>query len=116
MEQFNAYRMIARIACATRLIMERYNLTIRQANADLQNLIITLSVYPTIKNADRAVLQQMAVALVGYVKQTELLNYTRDQINKQDALGEREAMYIFKNFPKKLWRKNLSPHRLQRGM
>lgn len=98
MEQFNPYRMIARIECATRLIMQRYNLTTRQANANLMGTIIALSAHPNVYDYDRAVLQQMAVALAGYVKQTESLNFTQDQINKQDALGERETVFIFQRY------------------
>ncbi len=100
MEQFNAYRMIARIECATRLIMQRYNLTTRQANADLLSTVVALSAHPNVYDYDRVVLQQMAVALAGYIKQTESLNYTQEQVNEAEALGERETVFIFQRYPR----------------
>ncbi|MGN0223763.1 MAG: hypothetical protein ACI4AM_07030 [Muribaculaceae bacterium] len=108
MEHFNAYRMIARIECATRMIMLRYNLTTRQANADLMSTIVALSAHPNVYDYDRAVLQQMAVALAGYVKQTESLNFTQEQVNESDALGEREALFIFQRYPSEYADKILS--------
>ena len=100
MEQFNAYRMISRIECATRMIMQRYNLTTRQANADLLSTVVALSAHPNVYDYDRAVLQQMAVALAGYIKQTESLNYTQEQVNEAEALGERETVFIFQRYPR----------------
>ena len=100
MDQFNPYRMISRIECATRMIMQRYHLTTRQANAYLLDTIVALSTHPNITDYDRALAQQMAMALTSYIKQSESLNLSQDQIRESDALGERESIFIFQRYPR----------------
>ena len=99
MEKFNPYRMISRIECATRMLMLRYRLTTRQANADLMNIIVALSMQEMVSDSDRALLQQMALALANFVKQNESLHFTQEQVNESNAIGERETIFIFQKYP-----------------
>lgn len=97
MEQFNPYRMIGRISCTFRILMQRYNLSLRYNHVNLKEAIDALATRIT-GNSDIALLKKMSIAFDQYAKQTESLNLEPQQIRYETAIGEREAQFIFQEY------------------
>ncbi len=97
MEKFNPYRMIGRISCTFRILMQRYNLSLRYSNVDLKEAIDALATRIT-GSIDIALLKKMSIAFDQYAKQTESLNLEPQQIRYETAIGEREAQFIFQEY------------------
>ena len=97
MEQFNPYRMIGRISCTFRILMQRYNLSLRYNHVNLKEAIDALSTRIT-GTTDIALLKKMSIAFDDYAKQAEALNLDPQQIRDETAIGEREAQFIFQEY------------------
>lgn len=97
MEQFNPYRMIGRISRTFRILMQRYNLSLRYNNVDLKEAIDAMATRIT-GSIDIALLKNMSIALDDYAKQAESLNLEPQQIRDETAIGEREAQFIFQEY------------------
>ena len=97
MEQFNPYRMIGRINCTFRILMQRYNLSLRYSNVDLKEAIDALTTRIT-GSIDIALLKKMSIAFDDYANQAEALNLDPQQIRDETTIGEREAQFIFQEY------------------